>query len=212
MDDIGFRVCLGDLDKPPGRNDVVLHVGNSINPANLGVCTDDHITGCDSLLPAVSASEIGLDDPDVGVQPSQDRSVGGMFVDCHDVSVLMRLQTQNKVLADETGGAGNRNRWRHPLSLLPFQEVPIKETQFSPQYSDFIRAEASRLSTTPNGAHGPYVGTFTDCARSVEKGKEENNQHNNVAHTAFPNTAYERWQLTLDYLQNYERYMLGGGE
>src|SRR4029077_4764078 len=100
------------LDEPLRRNDVVLQVRNSIHPANLRVRTDDHVTGCDGLLPVVSASQIGLDNPDVWMQLSQDGSVGGMFVDCHDVFVLVCLQTRNKVLADETGRTSNCNSWQ----------------------------------------------------------------------------------------------------
>jgi hypothetical protein len=44
------------------------------------------------------------------------------------ICVLVRLQTRNKILANETRRTGNCNRWQHPrFSLQPFQKVAIQE-------------------------------------------------------------------------------------
>ena len=101
-------------------------VRSPVDSSDLCVGADNYVAGRNRILPVIGVRQIGLDDPDVGMQSSQDRGVGGVFVDRNNVSVMARLETRDQVLADETGRAGNGDAWRHPLPLQIFSRWKTK--------------------------------------------------------------------------------------
>ena len=136
VDHVGPRVFLQDLEQPLRRDDVVLLVRSPVDPSNLCVGADNYFAGRNRILPVIGARQIGLDDPDVGMQSSQDRGVDGVFVDSNNVSVLACLETRDQVLADETGRASNGDAWRHPLPLSDLQPMEDEARQVSDDYHD----------------------------------------------------------------------------
>ena len=105
------------LDHALRRRHVVRREVRLVQSADLRVRQDDHVRVGDGLLPAVVPREIGFDDRDVRMQLAQDRGVGLVLVERHDVGVAARLQARDQVLPHESGRAGQRDldRRRHQI-------------------------------------------------------------------------------------------------
>ncbi len=103
------RLATYCFDHALRRRDVVGGERGGVEPADLRMREDHHVGAGDRRLPAIGSRQIGLDHRDVGMQPPQDRGVGGMLVDRHDVDEAPRLQPRDQILPDESGRTGERD-------------------------------------------------------------------------------------------------------